>query len=165
MNESVKILFGLIGGLALFLYGMNSMSDALQKAAGEKMKKIVLCMIAGLLSFGVQAQDKYAEIKFDATSFDFGKFYSDAGKQSHTFTFTNTGNMPLIINQAMTSCGCTVSTYTKEPVAPGKTGTVNVTYNGLGKFPGKFKKSVTLRTNSKTPMVRLYIEGNMEERK
>ena len=39
------------------------------------MKKIVLCMIAGLLSFGVQAQDKYAEIKFDATSFDFGKFY------------------------------------------------------------------------------------------
>ena len=116
------------------------------------MKKIVLCMIAGLLSFGVQAQNKYAEIKFDATSFDFGKFYSDAGKQSHTFTFTNTGNMPL-------------STYTKEPVAPGKTGTVNVTYNGLGKFPGKFKKSVTLRTNSKTPMVRLYIEGNMEERK
>ena len=41
MNESVKILFGLIGGLALFLYGMNSMSDALQKAAGEKMKKIL----------------------------------------------------------------------------------------------------------------------------
>ena len=38
MNESVKILFGLIGGLALFLYGMNSMSDALQKAAGGKMK-------------------------------------------------------------------------------------------------------------------------------
>ena len=118
-----------------------------------------------IAEFWLQAQDKYAEIKFDATSFDFGKFYSDAGKQSHTFTFTNTGNMPLIINQAMTSCGCTVSTYTKEPVAPGKTGTVNVTYNGLGKFPGKFKKSVTLRTNSKTPMVRLYIEGNMEERK
>ena len=41
MNESVKIVFGLIGGLALFLYGMNSMSDALQKAAGEKMKKIL----------------------------------------------------------------------------------------------------------------------------
>lgn len=41
MNEYVKILFGLVGGLALFLYGMNSMSDALQKAAGEKMKKIL----------------------------------------------------------------------------------------------------------------------------
>ena len=41
MNENVKIFFGLIGGLALFLYGMNSMSDALQKAAGEGMKKIL----------------------------------------------------------------------------------------------------------------------------
>ncbi len=41
MNENVKIIFGLVGGLAMFLYGMNSMSDALQKAAGEKMKKIL----------------------------------------------------------------------------------------------------------------------------
>ena len=41
MNENVKVIFGLIGGRALFLYGMNSMSDALQKAAGEKMKKIL----------------------------------------------------------------------------------------------------------------------------
>ena len=41
MNETVKICFGLIGGLALFLYGMNTMSDALQKTAGERMKKIL----------------------------------------------------------------------------------------------------------------------------
>ena len=41
MNENVKIIFGLVGGLAMFLYGMNSMSDALQKAAGEKMKRIL----------------------------------------------------------------------------------------------------------------------------
>ena len=42
MNENVKIVFGLLGGLALFLYGMNGMSDALQKTAGDKMKKILL---------------------------------------------------------------------------------------------------------------------------
>lgn len=41
MNENVKIIFGLVGGLAMFLYGMNNMSDALQKAAGEKMKRIL----------------------------------------------------------------------------------------------------------------------------
>lgn len=41
MNDTVKMIFGLIGGLAMFLYGMNSMSDALQKTAGEKMKKIL----------------------------------------------------------------------------------------------------------------------------
>ena len=41
MNEKVQVIFGLVGGLALFLYGMNSMSVALQKAAGEKMKKVL----------------------------------------------------------------------------------------------------------------------------
>lgn len=41
MNETAKIIFGLVGGLAMFLFGMNSMSDALQKAAGEKMKKVL----------------------------------------------------------------------------------------------------------------------------
>ena len=41
MNSTVKMVFGLIGGLAMFLYGMNSMSDALQKTAGGKMKKVL----------------------------------------------------------------------------------------------------------------------------
>lgn len=44
MNENLKVIFGLIGGLSLFLYGMNSMSEALQKAAGEKMKKILAAL-------------------------------------------------------------------------------------------------------------------------
>ena len=44
---------------------------------------------------------------------------------------------------------------------PGKTGTIKVTYNGEGKYPGSFKKSITLRTNAKTEMIRLYIKGNM----
>ena len=41
MNETMKIIFGLVGGLAIFIYGMNMMSECLQKAAGEKMKKIL----------------------------------------------------------------------------------------------------------------------------
>lgn len=65
------------------------------------------------------------------------------------------------IHQAVASCGCTVPDYTKEPILPGKTGTIKVTYNGTGKYPGHFKKSITLRTNAKTEMLRLYIEGNM----
>ena len=77
------------------------------------------------------------------------------------FTFTNIGDAPLVIHQAVASCGCTVPDYTKEPILPGKTGTIKVTYNGTGKYPGHFKKSITLRTNAKTEMMRLYIEGNM----
>ena len=56
MNENVKVVFGLIGGLALFLYGMNSMSDALQKAAGEKMKKILEFLTKNPIMGAVPAQ-------------------------------------------------------------------------------------------------------------
>ena len=80
---------------------------------------------------------------------------------SCTFTFTNVGDTPLVIHQAIASCGCTVPTYTQEPVLPGKTGTIKVTYNGTGRLPGHFKKSISLRTNAKTEMMRLFIEGDM----
>ena len=89
MNEVCKVVFGLAGGLALFLYGMNSMSDALQKAAGEKMKKIlefltknqIMGVLAGAL---VTAQfcdyrngNRFRKCRIDepATG-DFGYFWS-----------------------------------------------------------------------------------------
>lgn len=111
------------------------------------------------------AQDNQAQIKFDKVSHDFGTFSESNPVQECVFTFTNVGQAPLIINQAVASCGCTVPSYTKEPIAPGKTGAIKVTYNGKGKFPGHFKKTITVRTNAKTEMTRLYILGNMEEGK
>lgn len=111
------------------------------------------------------AQDNQAQIKFDEVSHDFGTFSESNPVQECVFTFTNVGQAPLIINQAVASCGCTVPSYTKEPIAPGKTGAIKVTYNGKGKFPGHFKKSITVRTNGKPEMSRLYVEGTMEEAK
>ena len=111
------------------------------------------------------AQDNQAQIKFDKVSHDFGTFSESNPVQECVFTFTNVGQAPLIINQAVASCGCTVPSYTKEPIAPGKTGAIKVTYNGKGKFPGHFKKSITVRTNAKPEMSRLYVEGTMEEAK
>ncbi len=134
------------------------------------MKKIVLsicllvCSIATALAQNTEGQ-KQAEIKFDKTVINFGKFPESSPKVSGVFTFTNAGNAPLIINQAVASCGCTVPEYTKKPIQPGQKGEIKVTYNGTGKFPGPFKKSITVRTNGKVEMTRLYIEGNMEEKK
>lgn len=109
-------------------------------------------------------EDKAAEIKFETTSHDFGKFSEKNPVVKCTFTFTNTGNAPLVIHQAMPSCGCTVPTYTKDPIKPGQKGTIEVTYNGKGKYPGKFKKSITIRSNAKEHgIVRLFIEGDMLE--
>jgi hypothetical protein len=130
------------------------------------MKKML--MMAVLLFACVcfaSAQDNQAQIKFDKVSHDFGTFSESNPVQECVFTFTNVGQAPLIINQAVASCGCTVPSYTKEPIAPGKTGAIKVTYNGKGKFPGHFKKSITVRTNGKPEMSRLYVEGTMEEAK
>lgn len=126
------------------------------------MKKIflLLMMLASLVAY---AQQEQPEIKFDKTVHNFGTFSEKTPVQTAVFAFTNIGNAPLIINQAIASCGCTIPSYTKEPIMPGEKGTVKVTYNGKGKFPGHFKKSITIRTNGKVEMVRLYIEGDMKE--
>ena len=129
------------------------------------MKKYLLITLMLVCAFTYANAQKQADIKINKTTMDLGKFPESNPVQKCTFTFTNTGNAPLIINQAIASCGCTVPEYTKEPVAPGKTGTINVTYNGKGKFPGFFKKTITIRTNGKTEMTRLYISGEMEEGK
>ena len=127
------------------------------------MKKFMLSTL--LLICGIMVASAQAEIKFDKTTHNFGKFSESSPVVTCTFTFTNTGDKPLIINQAVASCGCTVPEYTKDPIQPGDKGTIKVTYNGTGKFPGHFKKSITVRTNGKVEMTRLYIEGDMEEAK
>ena len=118
-----------------------------------------------LLVAMVATASAQAEIKFDKVIHNFGNFSEATPVQKTTFTFTNVGNKPLIINQAIASCGCTVPTYTKTPIAPGQKGQISVTYNGKGMFPGHFKKSVTVRSNGVVEMTRLYIEGVMTEDK
>ncbi len=104
-------------------------------------------------------------ISFDKREWDWGSFSEDNPIQKCVFTFTNTGDAPLVINQAVASCGCTVPKFTKTPVRPGETGTINVTYSGKGKVPGHFRKSITVHSNGKPEIVRLYIEGIMTEGK
>ena len=126
------------------------------------MKKILLTsifMIIGLVAFA--AQDGGADIKFDKTTHNFGTFSEDNPKVTCTFKFTNTGDKLLVIHQAIASCGCTVPLYPKEPIKPGEGGEITVTYDGSGKFPGHFKKSITLRTNAKKEIIRLYVECDM----
>lgn len=129
------------------------------------MKKVLTIAILLMSVFTMASAQKQAEIKFDNVSIDLGSFSENAPVQKCTFTFTNVGDAPLVINQAVASCGCTVPNYTKAPIQPGQKGQIKVTYNGKGKFPGHFKKSITVRTNGKTEMTRLYIEGVMNEAK
>jgi hypothetical protein len=134
----------------------------------KKMIVMALMLVGGLTSTLAQTAKsdlKPAEIKFDKTSHNFGTFSEKNSKVSCTFTYTNVGEQDLVVNQAIATCGCTVPEYTKTPVKPGEKGEIKVTYNGAGKFPGHFKKSITVRTNGAVEMTRLYIEGDMTEAK
>ena len=127
------------------------------------MKKILvstLLLIISLVSYAA-IQGGEAEITFENTSHNFGTFSESSPKVTCTFKFKNTGDGPLVIHQASASCGCTVPQYPKEPIKPGESGQITVIYNGAGKFPGHFKKSITIRSNGKNEMTRLYIEGDM----
>ncbi|NMA75098.1 MAG: DUF1573 domain-containing protein [Bacteroidales bacterium] len=125
------------------------------------MKKYVMLSLMFVLSMGFTMAQKQAEIKFNKMTHDFGEFSESSPVVTAVFTFKNVGDAPLVIHRAMGSCGCTVPEYTQEPILPGKEGTLKVTYNGKGRYPGYFKKSITVRTNAKTEMVRLFVEGTM----
>lgn len=129
------------------------------------MKKTILITLMLVFGLTTMMAQKPAEIKFDKTTHNFGTFSEKEPKVSCSFTFTNVGEAPLVINQAIASCGCTVPEFTKTPIQPGEKGEIKVTYNGTGKFPGHFKKSITVRTNGAVEMTRLYIEGDMTEAK
>lgn len=110
---------------------------------------------------GETKAENYAEIKFDTLRINLGIFPEADSERKCSFAFTNIGTAPLIINQAFASCGCTVPTFTKDPIKPGEKGCINVSYNGKGLMTGRFSKTITVRTNAKNRIVRLIIEGEM----
>lgn len=99
---------------------------------------------------------------FETKDFDFGKINESDAKASTVFTFTNEGNVPFVIERAIASCGCTTPKYNKEPILPGKTGTITVTYSTIGRV-GVFEKQIQLFTNVPYPnnVITLIIRGEV----
>ena len=125
------------------------------------MKRIILTSLFALMGFIMVLAAGTAEIKFEKTKHNFGTFSESSPRVTCTFKFKNVGDGPLIIHQAIASCGCTVPMYPKEPIKAGESGEITVRYDGQGKFPGRFRKSITIRTNGKKEITRLIIEGEM----
>ncbi len=122
-----------------------------------------MIMLVALLTVCTMSAKKFPEIKFEKTTIDLGTFSMYDNKQTCVFKFTNVGDDKLIINTVHTSCGCTVADYSKDPISPGGTGEIKVTYNGAGKLPGHFKKSIQVFSNCKKDMTRVFITGDMTD--
>lgn len=103
------------------------------------------------------AQDVvYPTLDFDKKTHDFGTI--DEGEiVEQTFTFTNNGKAPLVITNARGTCGCTVPSFTKEPVAPGESGEMLVKFNSRGKR-NQQNKSVNITANTESGKERLQIK-------
>ncbi len=123
------------------------------------MKKIVLVLFVGLLSMGLKAQDTAAKIEFKTETIDYGTIEKGADGV-RIFEFTNTGNAPLIISKASSTCGCTVPKKPEEPIMPGKTGEIQVKYDT--NRVGPIRKAITIISNADTPTKVLKIKGEIK---
>ncbi|MDA3882972.1 MAG: DUF1573 domain-containing protein [Bacteroidales bacterium] len=99
------------------------------------------------------------EISFTSKTHDFDTIYSENGKVTHSFTFTNTGKKPLVLTRVKPGCGCTTTAYTKDSVAPGQTGFITAQFNPRG-YNSRFKKTISVNSNAANdPSVILFIQG------
>jgi len=109
-------------------------------------------------SFSFENKAAVAKVTWVESQFDFGSINQGIPVE-HYFEFKNDGDSPLLINNVKTSCGCTVSSYPKEPIMPGESDKIKVTYNAAR--IGNFNKKITVFSNANSNERRLTILGEV----
>lgn len=128
------------------------------------MKKVSVLFLCLLLCNGVTFAQEKAGAEFKKTEHNFGKIKEEIGAVTTQFEFTNKGDSPLIIYRVSSSCGCTTPSYSKEPILPGKSGSISARYSTLGR-PGGFNKSIRVYTNVPDTVYVLTIKGSVTPKK
>lgn len=136
------------------------------------MKKIFLALtFVSAIAFNSTAQTEkktldnvvnpnQGDLVFDQMDYNFGVI-KQGESVTNIFTFTNSGNEPIVITNAAGSCGCTVPEWPKEPIMKGQKGSIKVTFNSAGKS-GYNDKTVTITSNAKTNPIVLHVKGTIE---
>lgn len=119
-------------------------------------RALLSIMLAASLAAGNIHADTH--IKWLETVHDFGAFDENDGKVFCDFRFVNEGSEPVAIRAARASCGCTTPSYTKDPIEPGDTATIQVAYNPTGR-PGRFSKTVKIDISGEATRQTLMIQG------
>ena len=125
------------------------------------MKKLLFSLMAFTFATAIFAQKKAADVaKLSTETFDFGKIKQSVPAVA-TFIVTNISSEPLIIEQANPTCGCTISDYTKSPIAPGKTGYIKATYNASSL--GGIHKTLTVKFAGVDEIKQINLAGEVME--
>ena len=133
--------------LCFFVIVSFSCNDLVKKVEDEKEDRISAKLVNNPITAKKEKKtEPLPEISFDKLQYNFGKI-NQGESVSHQFVFANTGEAELIIANAKGSCGCTVPKWPREPIAPGESEEIKVTFNSAGKS-GKQRKAITLVTNA-----------------
>jgi hypothetical protein len=130
-----------------------------------KMKRIIfLLALISAFTFSLQAQQSTPSandsIVFNKIVHDYGTIEKGSDGIS-IFTFTNKGQKPLVLSNVRASCGCTVPEWPKQPINPGETGEIKVSYNT--NIAGNFNKTITVSSNAANSTVTLRVRGNVTQ--
>jgi hypothetical protein len=123
-----------------------------------KNKCSIIILFTAILSSSLWGQQSKPVIAFAEKEFNFGTFAEASGAVTHDFKFSNQGKAPLILSEVNASCGCTVTEWPREPILPGKSGVIKVTFDPL-RQSGTFTKSIQISSNADVPSVTLVIRG------
>lgn len=121
-----------------------------------KIKELYLNIISGGTMAGKEKQVQ-TEVTAHETTIDLGKFGWNES-QATTFTLRNTGKSLLVVDDIVTSCGCTSAKYDKEPVQPGKSLDIKVVYKA--DHPEHFNKRIMVYCNAAASPIQLNIQGD-----
>jgi hypothetical protein len=154
-------------GLLLLSGGLLMAQDKKGKSKKKEKATITAAAETSSISFNPATPSLPAQpaalnpddIAFTDMTHDFGSI-PEGPDATCEFAFKNNGKEPLVIQKAQPSCGCTVPSFSSEPVLPGKTGTISVAYHTKGK-PSTFSKTITVTSNA--GMKVLTIKGNVEK--
>jgi hypothetical protein len=98
-------------------------------------------------------------LKFDKEIYDFGKIKA-GDKVSYSYSFVNTGKSPLIITDAVASCGCTIPSWPNKPINPGNKEAIKVIFNSAGKS-GLIDKQITITANTVPAQTLVHLIGEV----
>lgn len=103
------------------------------------------------------------QLVFDSASWDFGSIRETDGRVSHTFTGENRGEKPLVILDVVTTCGCTVPQFSRQPIKPGDKTQITVTFDPTNR-PGSFSKDLGIYSSERRKVATLTIQGSVAPR-
>lgn len=162
MRQSIKIFLS-----SAILLAFACASDKTKEKSIEEIRATDLTGNAAIIRNPISAADhkdtiNVAKMEFETTNFEFGVV--EAGEiVTHTFKFTNTGKVPLIISDARSTCGCTVPEWPKDLIPPNGKGEISVRFNTTN-MRQQQRKPVTITANTYPSKTKLYLSGIVKDK-